>query len=692
MSTTPSRSVEVRQLQPDSAPRARGLLQRKCACGGTPGPSGECEECRKKKLQRKASEPAAGSLEIPAIVHDVLRSPGMPLDAETRTFMGTRFGQDFSQVRIHADARSAESAASVNSLAYTVGRDVVFGSGQYTPTTLAGQKLLAHELTHVVQQRNATGGLALADTNLEREADASAEAIATGRTAPATVSAAVTPQLARQQDLRETKKLPPEPDGRQIEVTRSVTPGKCVERPKTTTSSSTEFTRSKASIKLGYCRGRTSAGATGEIDYSDIVKRAVKAVPNFFTNKDPSKALSDLEQSIKSAEPTAKVVINVQVGGVKGKVTATGKGSIAEGVSGEVEATVGGRIGSTGVEVGGKISGGSNQPTTGSGTITITPGAGAPEIPNCFDCTCADPTFTFSCVVHDPQAPPKKPKVEPPLFVPLFFEYEKSVPRAGWEKSYDKALDFVIDRLRAGYTIARIEGGTSPEGTLKKKTGFEGNISLAQRRAEQAQKDLRAGLDKAIGREQFKMRSADAEGLRRLQQARDAAGYGVTGFKPGGEPSTAELFGTEEKNEVRDRDLHKFLKKRLAAPKEGEVDPLAAEHVIGESLPADIRAEVEAEVTAFREGKRDGKKLTEKESLETLYRPLRRALIVLDPPRLEAPKFDAAAQLTLKDLEKITGRSVDCLPEHEDLFDKTLQDSWYEGECRAKGGVGSKVK
>ncbi|NQW99850.1 DUF4157 domain-containing protein, partial [bacterium] len=487
MSATPSRSVEVRQVQPDSAPRARGLMQRKCACGGTPGPSGECEECRKKKLQRKASEPGAGALEIPSIVHDVLRSPGMPLDTETRALMGTHFSQDFSQVRIHADARSAESASSVNALAYTVGRDVVFASGQYTPTTLAGQKLLAHELTHVVQQRNKTGpagDLSLADATSEREADASAEAIATGRTAPATLSAAVTPQLARQQDLRETKKLPPEPDGRQIEVTRAVTPGKCVERPKTTTRVTPVITRSKASIKLDYCRGRTSAGATGEIDYSDIVKRAVRAVPNFFTNGDPRQALSDLEQSIKSAEPTAKVVINIQVGGAKGKVTATGKGSIAEGVSGEVEASVGGRIGSTGVEVGGKVSGGSNQPTTGSGTITITPGAGATEIPNCFDCTCADPTFTFSCVVHDPQDPPKAPKVEPPLFVPLFFEYEKSVPRAGWEKSYDKALDFVIGRLRAGYTIGRIEGGTSPEGTLKKKTGFEGNIRLAQRRAE----------------------------------------------------------------------------------------------------------------------------------------------------------------------------------------------------------------
>jgi len=82
--------------------------------------------------------------------------PGEPLEAGTQAFMGSRFDCDFSQVRVHADSRAAESARSVNALAYTVGKDVVFGAGQYAPTTLSGQQLLAHELTHVVQQA-ATG-------------------------------------------------------------------------------------------------------------------------------------------------------------------------------------------------------------------------------------------------------------------------------------------------------------------------------------------------------------------------------------------------------------------------------------------------------------------------------------------------------------------------------------------------------
>jgi hypothetical protein len=92
---------------------------------------------------------------IPAIVHDVLRSPGQPLEQITRVFMEQRFGHDFSRVRVHADQRAAHSARVLNARAYTVGRDVVFGGGQYQVHSKEGRKLIAHELTHVAQQRPA---------------------------------------------------------------------------------------------------------------------------------------------------------------------------------------------------------------------------------------------------------------------------------------------------------------------------------------------------------------------------------------------------------------------------------------------------------------------------------------------------------------------------------------------------------
>lgn len=133
-------------------------LSRKCACGGTPGSDGECAACRARRLglqPRAATESALA--EVPPVVHEVLQSPGHPLDPATRAFMEPRFGHDFSRVRVHTDAPAAASAQAVNAQAYTVGRDVVFGAGEYGPDTAAGQRLLAHELTHVLQQRAHAG-------------------------------------------------------------------------------------------------------------------------------------------------------------------------------------------------------------------------------------------------------------------------------------------------------------------------------------------------------------------------------------------------------------------------------------------------------------------------------------------------------------------------------------------------------
>ncbi len=137
------------------ASRRVGLLQRKCACGQYTIAGDECAECRQKRegTQRTALDSVSTNA-VPSIVHDVLRSPGQSLDAATRAFMQPRFGHDFSQVRVHTDARAAESTRVVNALGYTVGRDVVFGAGQYEPGTMEGRRLLAHELTHVMQQGN----------------------------------------------------------------------------------------------------------------------------------------------------------------------------------------------------------------------------------------------------------------------------------------------------------------------------------------------------------------------------------------------------------------------------------------------------------------------------------------------------------------------------------------------------------
>jgi hypothetical protein len=121
-----------------------------------PVPHPEPESSRstvENRLMRKTSGSGqATSGAIPQAVRQVMQSPGRPLEAATRAFMEPRFDHDFSQVRIHTGALAAESARSVNALAYTIGNDVVFGEGKYAPAVESGRKLLAHELAHVVQQ------------------------------------------------------------------------------------------------------------------------------------------------------------------------------------------------------------------------------------------------------------------------------------------------------------------------------------------------------------------------------------------------------------------------------------------------------------------------------------------------------------------------------------------------------------
>lgn len=185
-----------------------GILQRKCDCGTHTIAGGECDSCRQEKgagnLQRAAN---AGPVnEVPPIVYEVLRSTGQPLDAHTRSFFESHFDHDFSQVLLHTDIKAAESARAIDAQAYTVGRDVVFGVGRYAPSTSWGRRLIAHELTHVMQQTDAlpegvTAGLKTADDKSEREAEGNAAALALGRKGIIKPHSTGQQQLARFSDM-----------------------------------------------------------------------------------------------------------------------------------------------------------------------------------------------------------------------------------------------------------------------------------------------------------------------------------------------------------------------------------------------------------------------------------------------------------------------------------------------------------
>lgn len=203
------RIAAARTKNPASPSRSQNsLLQRQCACGTQTVGGGECPECGKKKLalqrklmigrsddpqeleadkvadqvlatpahtrtsdpssriQRFTGQPVSETGPVPVSVDHVLARSGRPLEPALRQDMEQRFGHDFSQVQVHSDDAAAQSAHDVNARAYTAGNHIVFGAGHYSSGTRAGRHLIAHELTHVVQQ---SGGQPLSPVAVQRK-------------------------------------------------------------------------------------------------------------------------------------------------------------------------------------------------------------------------------------------------------------------------------------------------------------------------------------------------------------------------------------------------------------------------------------------------------------------------------------------------------------------------------------------
>ena len=163
------------------------VIRRACDCG-------TCERCQAKRGHghEDAIVPSNGFLSG--------KGSGEPLAGPVRDFMETRFGQDFGGVRVHTDAHAARSAREISALAYTAGSDIFFAPGHFQPDTASGRHLLAHELTHVIQQGSgavtAQAQLTVgpADDAFEREADRVADAVTAQGAPPA--APAVTPFAA----------------------------------------------------------------------------------------------------------------------------------------------------------------------------------------------------------------------------------------------------------------------------------------------------------------------------------------------------------------------------------------------------------------------------------------------------------------------------------------------------------------
>lgn len=171
-------------------------LQRACACGGAcpecktedqelvqtkpnaSKPRGKCEQVAMRVM--RSTRTSNGAKESAARVPSSSSSKRSNLDSNTKSFMEARFATNFDQVRVHTGRRAAKAAMALDARAFAIGPDIYFGSGEYRPHTSSGRRLLAHELTHVVQQGHATPKVQRQETGTSNELTDQASPVPTG--------------------------------------------------------------------------------------------------------------------------------------------------------------------------------------------------------------------------------------------------------------------------------------------------------------------------------------------------------------------------------------------------------------------------------------------------------------------------------------------------------------------------------
>jgi Domain of unknown function (DUF4157) len=452
-------------------------IRRACGRGGSGGATGECEECKAKSMHMKeasAGSPvtASAGAVAPPIVHDVLRSPSRPLDAPTRSFMEPRFGHTFGSIRVHTGDRAAESARAVNALAYTVGRDVVFGAGQYAPQTQAGRRLLAHELAHTVQNPcpvvvSPFLEVGQVDDPAERAADRTADAVMHGE--QASVSPAGGAVLRRQHrtckasetDRADQRIVHCDDGDYRVTMTTSSSPP----RPETRTSVSAGWNDTNIFLNIDVCRGGTSVRIRPTVDLPRAVGQAlgnVLAGSGALTGANLSPGLEITIIQSDSFTLTLGPRVTVGQRGVTGGGLSTTVQTPDVTVRGEATYDAPSR--------------------TGFLTFTISGGSPQQSV-NCHAQGHAYLTFQCERITHVPRVPEAQElAVQDTEVRYMFFDY----PTANIRRNFRLPTD-IQSLYDQGYRVTSIEGFTSPEGPRKRETpSFEGNIALGQERADAA--------------------------------------------------------------------------------------------------------------------------------------------------------------------------------------------------------------
>lgn len=476
------RTIAQQSVEHATTTTTAGVLQRACACGQHTG-GGECEHCRKQReslLQRSAV--AATESGVPSIVNEVLHSSGQPLDGATRLMMERGFGHDFSGVRVHTDDQAARSAQSVNALAYTVGQHIAFGSRQYQPYTRAGQRLLAHELTHTIQQR---GQPAVPQAKLrvgavsdpaEAAADRAAHAVLNGGTLPSLDPVAPAIQryaITRVENVNENEKLVHLDDQTRYRIRRV--------RWLSTTTERVGFTRLAPGIDrqrlwldLEWCAGQNS----GQIRVGANV---------------PQQVLQTIVRTVRSGGDVNSVIRDLDVTPFA-ELTVLQSGSWRVTAGSEVTVDVQGRVtgvqGRVGVSVGPldvDVTGGSQRvgddPLGGgqiTGRVTVTPGRRTQQRDCRRERVRIVENTRYECQ-RERDAPPRE--VPDPSSRFIYFDYARDTIDRSRSAAEIRGLR---DDLANGYQVIGVRGFTSPEGPQARGRRFVGNEELARQRARAA--------------------------------------------------------------------------------------------------------------------------------------------------------------------------------------------------------------
>jgi Domain of unknown function (DUF4157) len=538
------------QQTPTTSPLSQGgILQRKCeTCGLHTIAGEECEGCKKKRdcegykkkrqslLRRAASQ--GESAEIPPIVHEVLNSPGQPLDRDSRSFMESRFGHDFSQVRVHTDKKAEESAKSVNALAYTVGQDIVFGVGQYKPYTSTGKHLIAHELAHTIQQsQQPTSSQLKVDSALapiESAADSAASAVMSGSELPklAPSATALSRQTAptspidlrridpssifanppisgsytitRVENVSDDVKLVYLSNGERYRVTRSRS---IQHRERGGVEPFTRFSpgidRERVWLELEWCSGATEGTVRAGANVPEQVIQI--AITNILSG-------GNIDQALREASITPFIEGELSVRGwrinPRVETTVDSGGNVTD-IQGRIGVETDTRIGTVGVEARlgsqtvednplGGIQGGIN--------LIFTPGA-PPEPRSRCDrrrVTLVE-RINYDCQQErdiPAQQVTRTREVERQQERTRFLYFNYATSRINSSLSASSLAQLSVD-LSEGFRVSGVRGFTSPEGSRGPGQRFQGNEQLSRERAEAAvtqvqQLCAREGIDECF--------------------------------------------------------------------------------------------------------------------------------------------------------------------------------------------------